>query len=99
MIGKSSLRYKPIVLLSLCLATLWGCSATQQVPVPVHVPCHRLPADLMTDCPIPALPGETFGDVVDYSVQLITALKKCNAKLRTLREQEARRCEIEETDR
>jgi len=48
--------------------------------------------DLLTDCPIPPLEGETYGDAVKWSVSLVTALKQCNAKIAALRETESNRC-------
>lgn len=47
----------------------------------------------MTPCPIPGPPGDTFGDAIDYSVELIHALKACNARLATIRQQEIARCD------
>jgi len=38
--------------------------------------------------------GDTFGDVVDYAVDLVTALKVCNAQLTSIRAIEAARCEL-----
>lgn len=58
----------------------------------VDVPCQRMPSDFLTDCPIPEMSGDTFGDVVNYSVELIAALKACNAKIRVIKAQEELRC-------
>lgn len=42
---------------------------------------------------IPELPGNTFGDFVEDSINLVTAIKEANARLKTLRELEHQRCE------
>lgn len=34
---------------------------------------------------MPDLMGDTYGDVVEWSVSLVTALKECNARMAVIR--------------
>lgn len=71
-------------LLCLCLVVLSGCSATPRT-VYVEPVCPKIPQDMLTECPMPDLMGDTYGDVVEWSVSLVTALKECNARMAVIR--------------
>ena len=66
----------------LLMVMMSGCCSIQKPSL------DSLPDSLIQDCPVSVYQGETYGDVIEYSIYLKTDLKKCNkdkAALRTLK--------------
>lgn len=70
-------------LTALCLMALTSCSATVEKPVPVVVR-FQVPASLEPR-EVPGWDGETYRDLLDYTLQLQEAAAACEADKRAAR--------------
>jgi len=53
----------------------------------IDTPAVPIPAALLSDCPIPDIPGKfTWGDSLELNERLITALQTCNNDKAAIRE-------------
>ena len=82
MLSKATLA--PMILSLLML--LSGCSTPQTVHDVVKVKSLPLPANLLTECPVPQLPEKmTFGDSVQLNMTLLLSIENCNGQLEAIR--------------
>ncbi|WP_458859522.1 Rz1-like lysis system protein LysC [Ewingella americana] len=82
-----------LVPLSLSLLMLLsGCSTPPTAREVVKVKSLPVPANLLTDCPVPELPEKmTFGDSVQLNMTLLLSIENCNGQLEAMREIEESR--------